>query len=438
MAALSSFEGNEAHFDLLRRAATEGDCEAWNKWRQQTPAAPDLRGLEMPGARLPGVDLSGASLIRANLQDADLRGAKLSHATLVYANLQRARLDNAQVMYANLEEAQLTDAELPKAVLRHSDLTAASFKGANLRGANLGRIEGEDVIFAGADLTGSDLEKADLWMADLAGANLCGSNLRDANLNQAKLQGARLDDTDLIRARLTGVNLCGARIERAKIYGLSAWDIKTDSTTQQRALSIAPPGTVGRITVDDIEIAQFVNLLVDHKKLRKVITAVANKGVLILGRFSDPPRKAFLESLADTVRKKGLLPIIYDFERPKEQDWTETVQTLASMSLFVIADITSPASVPLELQATVPHCMVPFVPLHKRGTPAFSMFKDLQKKHRDWVGRVRRYSDEHALLAKFDEVILAPALEVRRRLNARKAEDIEVWDVDAPDSTQST
>src|SRR5262249_47414003 len=95
-------------------------------------------------------------------------------------------------------------------------------------------------------------------------------------------------------------------------------------------------------------------------------------------------------------------------------------------------------SVPLELQATVPHCMVPFVPLHKRGTPAFSMFKDLQKKHRDWVGRVRRYSDEHALLAKFDEVILAPALEVRRRLHARKAEDSEGWDVDAPDSTQST
>jgi hypothetical protein len=228
---------------------------------------------------------------------------------------------------------------------------------------------------------------------------------------------------------MTGVNLCGANVRRAKIYGLSAWDVRTDSKTQQRELSIAPPGQAGRITVDDIEVAQFINLLVDHAKLRKVITAVANRGVLILGRFSEPPRKAFLEALSNAARDRGLLPIIYDFERPPEQDWTETVLTLAGLSLFVIADITRPVSVPLELQAIVPNCMVPFVPVHKKGEPAFSMFTNLQKKY-DWVLPVVRYGAEDKLVDAFDEVILAPALKERRRLNERKAEEIAEIDVE--------
>jgi hypothetical protein len=40
------------------------------------------------------------------------------------------------------------------------------------------------------------------------------------------------------------------------------------------------------IVVDDIEVAQFVHLLLNHRKLRKAIDAVAERGVLILGRFS--------------------------------------------------------------------------------------------------------------------------------------------------------
>jgi hypothetical protein len=229
---------------------------------------------------------------------------------------------------------------------------------------------------------------------------------------------------------MTGVDLCGATIERAQIYGLSAWDVKTDGNTRQRELSLAAPGQAGRISVDDIEVAQFVNLLLDHAKLRKVITAVANKGVLILGGFADPPRKAFLEALANEARARGLLPIIYDFERPPEQDWTETVLTLATLSLFVIADITRPASIPLELQATVPNCMVPFVPVHKKGEPAFSMFGNLQKKY-DWVLPVVRYDVEERLVSAFDQAILAPALEMRRRLRERKAEEVAEVDLDA-------
>ena len=48
------------------------------------------------------------------------------------------------------------------------------------------------------------------------------------------------------------------------------------------------------------------------------------------------------------------------------------------MSCFVIADITSPRSVPLELEATVPDNKIPFVPIIQKGKPGFSMFTNLQ------------------------------------------------------------
>jgi uncharacterized protein YjbI with pentapeptide repeats len=424
------FAGDDQQLALLQQAAANADSRVWNNWREEKGVtSPDLEGIDMPGAKLPNVDLSGANLFQANLRGAELQRAKLSRANLTYARLEGAFLDNAEILEAGLEEAQFANAQLPGAILRHSDLTAASFRGANLRGANLGRIEGEDVIFSNADLTGANLEKADLWMANLSGAKLNGSFLRDANLNQARLIGTDLTDVDMIRVRMTGVNLCGASIQRARIYGLSAWDVRTDENTKQRELSIAPPGLADRIMVDDIEVAQFVNLLVDHAKLRKVITAVANKAVLILGRFSLPSRKAFLENLANAARSRGLLPIIYDFERPPEQNWTETVLTLASISLFVIADITDPSSVPLELQATVPNCKVPFVPLHKKGAPIFSMFRNIQEFN--WVLPVLQYDEESTPISAFDEFILEPAVELRRRLNARKAEGIAEIDLDA-------
>src|SRR5690606_4807432 len=82
--------------------------------------------------------------------------------------------------------------------------------------------------------------------------------------------------------------------------------------------------------------------------------------------------------------EKGFLPIIFDFERATERDFTETIKILAGMALFVITDISNPRSNPLELQATVPDYMVPFVPILQKGEEPFAMFVDLQRKYR-WV-----------------------------------------------------
>ena len=139
-----------------------------------------------------------------------------------------------------------------------------------------------------------------------------------------------------------------------------------------------------QITVDNIEVAQFVYLLLHNEKIRDVIDTIGRKGVLLLGRFTDG-RIAVLERLREELRKRGFVPMIFNFDKPETKNFTETVRLLASMSHFVIVDITNPRSAPLELQATVPECMVPFVPILDKNDEQepFAMLRDLQIAHRD-------------------------------------------------------
>jgi hypothetical protein len=91
-----------------------------------------------------------------------------------------------------------------------------------------------------------------------------------------------------------------------------------------------------------------------------------------------------LERLTEELRKRGFVPMVFNFDKPEVKDFTETVRLLAGLCHFVIADITSPRAAPLELRATVPKCMIPFVPIEK-GEEPFAMFTDLWIKHREWV-----------------------------------------------------
>jgi len=201
---------------------------------------------------------------------------------------------------------------------------------------------------------------AELNGADLSNANLRETNLNGADLSEANLSEARLNGADLSRAILVETNLDGATLTGDNIYGISAWGLRLEGTTQND-LVITPPDQAA-ITVDNLEVAQFVYLILHNEKIRNVIDTIAKKAVLILGRFT-PERKAVLDALRTELRQRGYLPILFDFEKPRTRDFTETIRILAGMSLFVIADISNPRSCPLELQATIPDYMVPFVPI---------------------------------------------------------------------------
>ena len=105
---------------------------------------------------------------------------------------------------------------------------------------------------------------------------------------------------------------------------------------------------------------QFLYLLLNNRAIRDVIETVGKKAILILGRF-DEQRKPILETIRSELRRAGLVPILFDFEGPRNRDITETVSTLAHLARAVIADLSEARSVPQELMTIIPN--LPSVPL---------------------------------------------------------------------------
>jgi uncharacterized protein YjbI with pentapeptide repeats len=373
----------------------EGGVEKWNRWRAAHPKyrphlsnanlswtnkhLSSLEGIDLSNAELEDVDFEGAHLSKANLTGANLTGANFTDAGLDEANLTHATLCRTNFTEAHLGFATFDDADMTGANLTDAELWCASLQGTNLRKATLDRVKASGIHAMGADLSFARLLDADLSEADLS----------DANLTYATLVG-----TNLQKATLTGCN----------VYGISVWDVSLDGAEQSRL-------TIGRedkspVRVDDIEIAQFVHLLLDHRKLRKAIDAVAERGVLILGRFSDGGLEV-LEALAARLREMDYLPIIFDFDRPSDRNYTETVMTLAGLSRFVVADL-SGASVPQELHATVPHFKIPFVPILRAGTKSYATFVDILEY--PWVIQPPvEFEDKEQLKEIAKAQIVAPA-----------------------------
>src|SRR5215831_2726658 len=252
-----------------------------------------------------------------------------------------------------------------------------------------------------------DLTRRKLWGADLSRANLSGASLSEADLSGANLTTAILVETDLTGADLTG----------CRIYGISAWGLKLERAKQQN-LVITPDGEP-EITVDNIEVAQFIYVMLNNEKVRDVIDTITSKAVLILGRFTDE-RKAVLDALREELRKRNYVPILFDFELPARQNITETVTLLARMARFIIADLTDPSSIPQELQAIIPSVRVPVQPLLLEGSSIYSMFKDFDPQDYHWVLPVYRYKEPEQLLRTLGKAVIAPAEEKAKALEERR------------------
>jgi hypothetical protein len=246
-------------------------------------------------------------------------------------------------------------------------------------------------------LSEADLREAELLQADLRKARLCGADAAGANLSFALL---------------VDVDVTGARLDGCRVFGNSAWGL-WGTPASQLNLIITPEGEP-QVTVDNLKVAQFVYLLLNNQEVRDVIQTVASKMVLILGRFS-PERKPVLDAIRDKIRALGLVPMLFDFDRPASRDFTETVLTLAAISSFIISDLSSSKSNPLELQAVVPNFMIPLVPIIQRGEEPFAMFADLQRKYR-WVLDLVEYDSPERLVEQLEAAVVLPALRKRDEL----------------------
>lgn len=474
---------NNKHVEILLQGV-----KVWNSWRRKYPKIkPDLSTFSLRGADLSFVDFSKTYLENSDLRDAKftganfqnahlyntdgrnaifdkanltnavlqralfqkvkLRGAKLDMANLYEANFEKADLSGASLRGADLKDAKFgeailkgvnfNDANLDGTLLTQCDLSTCTFKNAslvnikmvnsNLTGVNLSGRTLAGASFWRANLTNADLSDTDCQMvefaeAQLVNANLSRSNLptaefREANLTNADLHGSNLANTSFLRSIVEGANF-----RDCYVYGLSAWDL-IGTPKSQKDLIVTPP-TEPIITVDDLEVAQFVYLVYNNKKIRNFMNAFTEKNVLILGRFTPPERKAVLDGLREKLRAFDLVPIVFDFDAPEDKDYTETVQTLAGMSMFVIVDVTNPKSTPLEMEATVKQFKIPYVPIIDTSADErpFAMMVDLQKSFH-WVLPTFAYRSKEELFKNLKIIVIDRALEKHNQLRDQKAKE---------------
>jgi uncharacterized protein YjbI with pentapeptide repeats len=396
---------NQKHLDRLMVGHLGKRQISWNTWRRRYPfIEPDLSGAQLGGVNLSGFDLNNVNFEGAFLDQSEFLETNLRTANFKDARLQQANLSGAYLSWANLTEADFREATLFGAYLRGANLSGANFTRADLSRANFSWIDIRSSRWSNSvvDKNPHTHRGADLSKTILVYTNLSGADLSLANLSGADLTGANLCWTNL-----SGADLSGAVLADCYVFATSAWNVKLENAKQSN-LKINNPEqlTDPEITVDTIEVAQLIYLLLDNQHVRKVIEAFTSKVVLILGSFA-PERKGILETLRNELRKRNYSPVLFDFEKPTHRDFTETATTLAHLSRFILADLTDPGSIPQELQAIVPALEVPVVPLLEETKRGYILFNDFRKYH--WVLPIHFYRNQAHLVTKLDTEIIMSA-----------------------------
>lgn len=397
---------NEEQLKILEQGAA-----AWNQWREQNPKTqPDLSEAALGRVNLKEANLYKANLSRAEMSRAKLSGANLSEANLIDANLREAKLLGVDFSKANLSGANLMGANLSEARLIGVNLNNANLMGANLIGTNLTKAN-----LARAKLNGAHLSEAKLREADFSEANLREAFLIKADMTKATLRGAHLN-----QAHLVSTNLAAADLTGCSIHGISAWDLNLNEKTRQWSLIISPPGAP-TITIDNLEVAMFIYLVLTNRKIRNVINTVANKTVLILGRFTEE-RREILSAIAEELRKMDFCLMTFDFQKSEKQDIMATVATLASMSRFIVVDVTSAQAMAGELASFVPDSRIPVVPLFqpsKQEPKPHASLYTLHKKY-PWVFQPVEFKSKEHLIKILPDQVVKPADAKRLELRTSK------------------
>ncbi len=329
----------------------------WNSWRRDNPEIiPNLKGI-------------------------DLRGRKLRKLNLRTANLCKANIGGSE-----------------------SFIYETNFRGANLSEANL-----SGTYIAKCDFSKANLQKVNLLSAWITRTKFCETDLREGNFNLTRIdrvdfRSANLSNANLREAGLIESNFTNANLSGCSVYGASVWNLQLEGSNQSNLVVTRPMDSV--ITVDNIEVAQFIYLLINNRRIREVIDTITSKVVLILGRFT-PERKAVLEKIREKIRQRNYVPVIFDFDKPRTRDTGETISTLAHLARFVIADLTDAKSVLQEIQIIVPNLSVPVQPLLQVAQDEPGMLDSLKKFH--WFLELYRYDTITDLLKSLNEKIIAPA-----------------------------
>lgn len=342
---------------MLKAKGTEG----WNKWRKQNQQTFDLSGIDLSELDIRGINLNNTKLKKARFRNTYMWGANFTNSNMEHAELDGARLPYAHLINVNLDNSRIV-------------------------------------------------------MADLTCVTADGASFVNANLSYSNLTGISLKNK--------------AKLVNTKITGVSVWDINKDDSTIQKNLIITgvvepllefvsvEKGTMDNIVArtNNIETAHLLTLVANGEKLKEIIDTLTKNVVLLLGNFS-PRRKAILQRMGDRLTQFGYTPVIFDFPVPDDRGLIDSVTFLASMSSFVIADLTKPRSVPLEALLVASELMVPFAGVIQANERPFAMFHSLQQKYH-WLLPITEYKNDKDLLNRL-KTITMQCEEMKRNLRQK-------------------
>lgn len=275
---------------------------------------------------------------------------------------------NSDMNTVSLRNCMFFDCSFDDAHLTYTDLVDAlfvrcTFRRTCMRVAAIGDAEFKDCTFEECDMSYCSAE-------------------------ETSFEGSTFLKTKMEHMSLVRTNFSDTKLDECYLYGISSWDLNLQNSVQKNL--VITPDDMSTVTVDNIELAQFLYLMINNERLRDVIKAITSKVVLILGNFS-PDRKAILDRIREILRTHDVIPVMFDFEKPSTRNLTETVLTLASMSKYVIADLSSPRSIPHEL-ANIARQLpsIRFHPIIVEGEKPYGMFADYVPY--TWIRPIKEYA----------------------------------------------
>lgn len=278
---------------------------------------------------------------------------------------------NPQNIYSlpELDDYDFSNCDLHGCSFRNGTYNNCKFDNSSINWADL-----VDAYFDKCTFIDVSMRVSKIGNGHFVNCNFTNSALSYCSAEDTDFTGSIFENTTLEYIRFVKCNFSETKINSCFFYGTSTWDIIADNSIQKNIIITKEDDNI--ITVDNIELAQFIYLLINNTKLRDVIDTITSKVVLILGNFSKD-RKIVLDNIRNQLREYNYIPILFDFNKPTSRNLTETIITIGSMAKYIIADLSSPRSIPQELASLIPRLQsVKVYPIILKGEKPYGMFSD--------------------------------------------------------------
>jgi uncharacterized protein YjbI with pentapeptide repeats len=370
-----------------------------------------LRNTVFSGARLAGSDFSNESLDGCHFSGARAIGMTLRGSTLRSCKFVEANLSKADLGMAHIEQSEFRAAKMKQVVAHGATLVDSDFSSADMSDSELVDCDIARCILSTATLSKSRVDRSrwtqcTLHGVDASNVSANGAQFDDCNFRRAVLDGliacnvqfkrGSLAQTNLIASRWDSAVLDGVRMEYAllckakltdtrivdcHVFGISCWGTDFSRCIQQSIRAYAT-GSYS-IHVNSIEYSFFLYQCMENRHFKTLFESTTDKLVLILGRFSEDAVSG-VEALRSAVTRCGLIPVVFDFEKPDAHDLTEVVLSLALLSRFIVVDLSDPKCTPHEIASMAPHINRPVASVIRSGQRPYAMFSDMSDRYR-WV-----------------------------------------------------